>query len=107
MTESRAHFGTFAGVFRPISLTILGAMLYLREGWLVGNAGLAGALFVILLATAITGATALSLASIATNVCVRPGGAFAIVSQALGLEAGGAIGVPLYIAQTLSSALYV
>ena len=104
---SQARYGTFSGVFRPTFLTILGAMLYLREGWVVGNNGLGGALLVVLGATAITGVTALSLASIATNVRVRPGGAFAIVSQALGLEAGGAIGIPLYIAQSLSVAMYI
>ena len=102
-----AGFGTFQGVFRPIFLTTLGAMLYLREGWLVGNAGLGGALLVIAGAVSITGLTALSLASIATNVRVKPGGAFAITAQALGLEAGGAIGVPLYIAQSLSAAMYL
>ena len=102
-----ARFGTFAGVFRPITLTILGAMLYLREGWLVGQAGVIGALIVICAAYAITGATALSLASIASNVRVRPGGAFAIIAQSLGLEAGAAIGYPLYIAQAASAAMYI
>ena len=103
----RAGFSTFSGVFRPVVLTIMGAMVYLREGWLVGGLGLPGALLVILAAYAITGATALSLASIASNVRVRPGGAFAIISQALGLEAGGAIGIPLFIAQAGSAAMYV
>ena len=98
--------GTFAGVFRPTVLTILGALLYLRGGWLVGHAGLLGALAVIAGAVVITGATALSVATIATNQRVRPGGAFAIISQALGLEAGGAIGGPLYVAQALSAARY-
>lgn len=101
------YFGTFQGVFRPTMLTILGAMFYLREGWLVGNNGLVGAIFVIVAAYAITGTTALCAASLSTNHRVRPGGAFAIISQALGLEAGGAIGLPLYIAQTLSSAMYL
>ncbi len=106
-STSSAGFGTFAGVFRPIALTILGAMLYLREGWLVGELGLGGALLVIVAAAAITGTTALSLASIASNLRVRPGGAFAIIAQSLGLEAGGAIGVPLYIAQSASAAMYL
>ena len=101
------RFSAFAGVFRPIALTILGAMLYLREGWLVGELGLAGALMVMAAAALITGTTALSLASIASNVRVRPGGAFAIIAQALGLEAGGAIGIPLYIAQAASVAMYI
>ncbi len=100
-------FGTFQGVFRPIVLTTLGAMLYLREGWLVGNNGLLGAIAILILCYAITGTTALSVSSIATNQRVRPGGAFAIIGQALGLEAGGAIGLPLFIAQTLSSAMYL
>ncbi len=99
-------FGTFQGVFRPTFLTILGAMLYLRLGWVVGTQGLLGAVLVVIAGAAITGTTALSAASIATNQRVRAGGAFAIISQALGLEAGGAIGVPLYIAQALSGAMY-
>lgn len=107
MSEPRATFGTFSGVFRPVTLTVLGAMLYLREGWLVGEAGLLGALLVIAAAATITGTTAMALASIASNVRVRPGGAFAIIAQALGLEAGGAIGVPLYIAQSASAAMYI
>ncbi|MDP6935496.1 MAG: hypothetical protein QGG40_21420, partial [Myxococcota bacterium] len=101
------RFGTFEGVLRPIVLTTLGAMLYLREGWLVGNCGLLGALAIILGAYLITGTTALSVSSVATNVRVRPGGAFAIIAQSLGLEAGGAIGIPLYLAQTASAAMYL
>jgi len=102
-----ARFDTFSGVFRPVALTILGAMLYLREGWVVGEAGLLGALLVIAAAYAITGTTAMSLASIASNVRVKPGGAFAIIAMALGLEAGGAIGIPLFIAQAASAAMYI
>ncbi len=97
----------FAGVFRPVVLTILGAMLYLREGWLVGNSGLLGALAIIAVAYGITGTTALSLSTIATNVRVARGGSFAIIARALGLEAGGAIGVPLYVAQSISSVMYL
>lgn len=103
---SSARLGTFAGVFRPTFLTILGALLYLREGWLVGACGLLGAIAVLAAAGLITGTTALSVSTIATNQRMRPGGAFAIIGQALGLEAGGAIGGPLYIAQALSSSMY-
>ena len=106
-TETKTGFGMFAGVFRPVVLTILGAMLYLREGWLVGNSGLLGALAIIGVAYSITGTTALSLSTIATNVRVARGGSFAIISRALGLEAGGSIGVPLYIAQSISSVMYL
>jgi amino acid transporter len=106
MTKPPSRLGTFQGVFRPTTLTILGALLYLREGWLVGSVGLLGAIGVLVAATLITGTTALSVSTIATNQRMRPGGAFAIIGQSLGLEAGGAIGGPLYVAQALSSAMY-
>lgn len=100
-------FGTFAGVFTPTILTILGAIMYLRLGWVVGNAGLAGAIIIILLAHLITICTGLAVSSISTNTRVGAGGAFAIISQSLGLEIGGSVGVPLYFAQGISVALYV
>nr|WP_279382596.1 hypothetical protein [Acanthopleuribacter pedis] len=100
-------FGTFNGVFRPTILTILGIMMYLREGWVVGNAGWFGAVLVILACYLITGTTAFSISSITTNIRMGAGGVFAIISQSLGLEVGGAVGVPLFLAQGLSAALYM
>ena len=100
-------FGTFQGVFTPTLLTILGVIMYVREGWVVGNAGLLGGMAVILLASAITFLTALSMSSITTNIRIKAGGAFSIISQSLGLEAGGAIGVPLYLAQAIAVAMYI
>ena len=106
-SDKKNTFSTFRGVFRPTFLTIIGVMIFLRQGWIVGNAGLIGGILIILMAYAITGLTALSVSSIATNVRIRSGGIFSIVSQSLGLEMGGAIGIPLYLAQGLSGALYI
>ena len=100
-------FGTFAGVFTPDVLTILGVIMYLRLGWVVGNAGFLGAVIIILLAKSVTLFTGLSMSSITTNIRIGAGGAYSIISKSLGLEAGGSIGIPLYIAQTLSAALYI
>ncbi len=100
-------FGMFAGVFTPTVLTILGAIMYLRTGWVVGNAGLGGAIGIILLAHVITVSTGLAVSSIVTNTRVGAGGAFAIISQSLGLEVGGSVGIPLFLAQGISIALYV
>jgi len=100
-------FGMFAGVFTPTVLTILGAIMYLRTGWVVGNAGLGGAIVIILLAHVITVSTGLSVSSVVTNTRVGAGGAFAIISQSLGLEVGGSVGIPLFLAQGISIALYV
>lgn len=100
-------FGMFAGVFTPTVLTILGAIMYLRTGWVVGNAGLVGAIAIILLAHIITVSTGLAVSSVVTNTRVGAGGAFTIISQSLGLEVGGSVGIPLFLAQGISIALYV
>jgi len=100
-------FGTFGGVFTPDVLTILGVIMYLRLGWVVGNAGFLGTVAIILLAKSVTICTGLSMSSITTNIRIGAGGAYSIISKSLGLEAGGSIGISLYIAQTLSSALYI
>ncbi len=100
-------FGTYLGVYRPTILTLFGVIMYIRMGWVVGNAGLLGALGILLLTFLITGTAALALSSVATNIRLRAGGVFALVSQSLGLEAGGAIGLPLYLAQAMGAALYI
>lgn len=100
-------FGTFGGVFTPTLLTILGVIMYLREGWVIGNAGILGGVLIILLAFGITTATALSMSSITTNIRIGAGGAYAIIAQSLGLEIGGALGIPRYISQALAVTLYV
>ncbi|AFY69866.1 amino acid permease-associated region [Thalassoporum mexicanum PCC 7367] len=98
--------GTFAGVFTPSILTILGVIMYLRFGWVVGNVGLKGTLVIVTIATLITFLTGLSISEIATDRVVRVGGAYYMISRSLGIETGGAVGIPLYFAQTLSVALY-
>ena len=99
--------GTFGGVFTPDVLTILGVIMYLRLGWVVGNAGFLGAVAIILLAKSVTICTGLAMSSITTNIKIGAGGAYSIISKSLGLEAGGSVGIPFYISQTLSAALYI
>ncbi len=101
------RFGTFQGVFMPSVLTILGVIMYLRLGWVLGNVGLTETLVIVLLASSITLITGLSLAALATNMTVGGGGVYYIISRSLGLEAGAAIGLPLYLAQALGIAFYV
>jgi len=103
----RKLFGTFGGVFTPTLLTILGVIMYLREGWVIGNAGILGGLLIILLAFTITICTGLSMSSITTNIRIGSGGAYAIVSQSLGLEVGGSLGIPRYVSQALAITLYI
>lgn len=100
-------FGTMAGVFTPTFLTILGVIMYIRHPWVVGNAGIIGSLLIIVVAVAITFSTALSLSSITTNIRIGSGGAFSLISQSLGLEIGGAIGIPFFFSQAIAVAMYV
>jgi len=100
-------FGTFGGVFTPTLLTILGVIMYLRMGWVVGNAGLLGAWMIIIISFLITLCTALSMSAITTNIRIGAGGAYAIISQALGLEVGGSLGIPRYISQGLAVTMYI
>lgn len=101
------RYGTFGGVFTPTLLTILGVIMYLREGWVIGNAGVVGGLLIIVLAFGITAFTGLSLSSITTNIRIGAGGAYSIISQSLGLEVGGSVGIPLYLSQALVVAMYI
>jgi amino acid transporter len=106
-TPSVKKFGTFGGVFTPTLLTILGVIMYLRLGWVVGNAGLLGAWLIIIVAFLITLTTALSMSSIVSNIRIGAGGAYAIISQSLGLEIGGSLGIPRYISQGLAVTMYI
>ena len=103
---SGGTLGTFGGVFTPSILTILGIILFLRLGYVVGEAGLARALLIIALANAISILTSLSLSAIATNLNVKGGGDYYIISRTLGPEFGGALGLVLYLAQSVSIAFY-
>jgi amino acid transporter len=103
---SRGTLGTFAGVFTPSILTILGIILFLRLGYAVGNAGLRNGLIIIAVANGVSVLTSISVAAIATNIDVKGGGDYYMISRTLGIEFGGAIGIVLFLAQSVSIAFY-
>ena len=82
-------YGTLLGVFIPSILTILGAIMYLRFGWVVGNAGIWGTMAIVGLANAITLITALSVSSLATSQRVGVGGSCAVAALHDDVAAGG------------------
>ncbi len=101
------RFKTFEGVFVPSLLSILGVIMYLRLGWVVGQVGLGGALVILILSNLISLATGLAISSTVTNIRIGHGGAYSIITKSLGLEAGGAIGIPLFFSQAISVAFYI
>lgn len=104
--KDTGKLGTFAGVFTPSILTILGIILFLRLGFVVGQAGLKQTLVILILANGLSVLTSVSLAAIATNIKVKGGGVYYMIARTLGLEFGGAIGIVLFLAQSVSIAFY-
>ena len=100
-------FGTFGGVFTPSLLTILGVIMFLRFPTIVGNAGLWNALLILAVSKMISLTTGLSIASIATNMRMKGGGPYFLISRSLGLEFGGVIAIFFYIAQAVAVTMYV
>lgn len=101
------QFGTFGGVFTPSILTILGVILFMRSGYVTGQAGIGSAMMILGIATAITFLTGLSISAISTNTSVKGGGAYFLISRSLGPEFGGAIGLALFAAQAIAVPFYV
>ena len=100
-------FGTFAGVFTPSILTIIGVVMYLRFGWVLGNVGISRTLVIVTMSSIITFLTGLSISALATNMRMEGGGAYYMLSRSLGIESGAAIGIPLALAQAVGISFYV
>lgn len=94
-------------VFLTAISTILGAILFLRFGWAVGNVGFYGTILIILIGHAVTIPTAMAVAEIATNQKVEGGGEYYIISRSFGLNIGAAIGIALFLARTVSISFYI
>lgn len=74
----KANFGTLPVFLTAIS-TILGAVMFLRFGYAVGEVGFMGTLLIILIGHLVTIPTAMALAEIATNQKVEGGGEYFII----------------------------
>jgi amino acid transporter len=100
------RFGT-APVFLTAISTILGAVMFLRFGYAVGNLGFIGTLGIILLGHLVTIPTAMAIAEIATNQRVQGGGEYYIISRSFGSLVGASVGTVLYLSQAISVAFYI
>ena len=106
LKKNRGQFGT-TPVFMASISTILGAILFLRFGYAVGNVGFFGAIAIIILGHAVTIPTALAVAEIATNRKVEGGGDYYVISRSFGLNIGAAIGIALFLSQAISVSFYI
>ena len=103
----KKRYRTFEGVFTPSLLTILGVIMYMRLGWVVGNAGLFGAIIIIIIAHVIAVTTGLSISSVASDKKIGAGGIYYVLSRSMGIPFGGSIGIALYVGTAFSIALYL
>ncbi len=106
-TSTKNQFGTFTGVFTPSILTILGVIMFMRAPFVIGEAGVFGALLILVVAKTITVLTSFSISAISTNMNVRGGGAYYLISRVLGPAFGGSIGLALFFAIALSVPFYI
>ena len=102
----KGKFGT-APVFLTAISTILGAIMFLRFGYSVGQVGVYGTIAIVIIGHMVTIPTAMALAEIATNQKVEGGGEYFIISRSFGLTIGAAIGIALYLSQAISVAFYL
>ncbi|XP_059613591.1 bumetanide-sensitive sodium-(potassium)-chloride cotransporter isoform X2 [Phlebotomus argentipes] len=100
-------FGWMQGVLMRCLLNIWGVMLFLRLSWVIGQAGVAQGIILILTTSVVTTITALSMSAISTNGVIKGGGTYYMISRSLGPEFGGSIGLIFSLANAVACAMYV
>ena len=88
-------------------LNIFGVIMFLRVGFVVGQAGIIGALLIMSISATVVILTALSMSAICTNGTILAGGAYYIISRALGPSIGGAIGLLFSLGNMVACSMYL
>ncbi|XP_058490296.1 solute carrier family 12 member 9 [Solea solea] len=105
--QQATKLSTFFGVVIPTLLSMFSVVVFLRIGFVVGQCGLYQAITMFLVAYFIICMTVLSVCAISTNGALDAGGAYYMISRALGPEFGGSIGIMFFFANVCGSALFV
>lgn len=105
--EKGKEFGTFFGVYLPALVTMIGMLSFLPLGWIVGSTSLSLLLSILSAALVITFLTALSIAKVSSNMKVKKGGIYYILSRSFGIEIGASMGLVLYAAHTIMTSLCI
>jgi len=100
-------FGTWDGVFVRCLLNIFGAIMFLRLPWIIGQAGIIQSIIIITLGSFVVFLTTLSMSAISTNGEIATGGAYYMISRALGPGIGGAIGILFTIGNAIAVSMYL
>ncbi|XP_059930498.1 solute carrier family 12 member 9 [Gadus macrocephalus] len=106
-TSQPKKLNTFFGVVVPTLLSMFSVVVFLRIGFMVGQCGLYQAIAMYVVAYFIISMTVLSVCAISTNGALDAGGAYYMISRALGPEFGGSIGIMFFLGNVCASALFV
>ncbi|PAA55109.1 hypothetical protein BOX15_Mlig024265g14 [Macrostomum lignano] len=105
ITTQRVTFGTWDGVFTSCVMNIFGTLVFLRAGWLVGQAGLPLALLACCLTATVGLLTALSAIGVCLQCGVESGGVHSLLGRVLGDKFGSAIGLVYCLGQAIGVSL--
>ncbi|XP_023216164.1 solute carrier family 12 member 8-like isoform X1 [Centruroides sculpturatus] len=100
-------FGTWDGVFTSCMINLFSVIVFLRIGWIVGNAGIIQSVAIVLMTVIICTITALAAIGICERCHVESGGVHFIIAHVLGAQFGGAVSIVYCFGQAVSCALHV
>lgn len=100
-------FGTWDGVFTSCLINIFGVIVFLRSGWIVGQAGLVNAILIILFTVFVALISVLSAVGICERCRIESGGVYFLIAHTLGSRMGGALGMIYCFGQAVGCALNV
>ncbi|XP_046383310.1 solute carrier family 12 member 8 isoform X1 [Ischnura elegans] len=100
-------FGTWDGVFTSCLINIFGVIVFLRSGWIVGQAGVLSAIIIIFSTVGVVLVSVLSAVGICERCRVESGGVYFLLAHVLGARLGGAIGILYVFGQAVGCALNV
>lgn len=106
-SKTEQNVNLISGIIVPCLAQMLGVIFYLRLGWIISGIGLAKILVVIALCFCLLLITTLSISSIISNMKIREGGSYYILSRSIGLEMGSAIAVILIVSHIIAIAFCI
>lgn len=104
-TKSDGKFGTVQGVYIPDVLQMIGVILFMRLGWILGHVGMVQMGTIICVSSLLLLLTSFSMTAIVSNMKMRGGGSYYLISRSLGIEFGSAVGVLQCLSQLCSISL--
>ncbi|GFT26401.1 solute carrier family 12 member 8 [Nephila pilipes] len=100
-------FGMWDGVFTSCMINLFSVIIFLRVGWIVGNAGIAQSVGIVCLTVLIGTTTVLSGIGICERCHLESGGVHFLLSHIFGTRTGGAVSLIYCFGQSVSCALHV